>query len=66
MPLILKLISFFAGSSPDSLRGPDVVDNVIKTLQSQETEEKERITSLQEFQLYLHDGDMSYVKQNFK
>ncbi|XP_051174524.1 CLIP-associating protein 1-A isoform X3 [Leptopilina boulardi] len=54
------------GSSPDSLRGPDVVDNVIKSLQTQETEEQEKITTLQEFQLYLHDGDISYVKQNFK
>ncbi|XP_043472094.1 CLIP-associating protein 1-A isoform X3 [Leptopilina heterotoma] len=54
------------GSSPDSLRGPDVVDNVIKSLQAPETEEQEKITTLQEFQLYLHDGDISYVKQNFK
>ncbi|XP_033225325.1 CLIP-associating protein 1-A isoform X3 [Belonocnema kinseyi] len=55
------------GSSPDSLRGPEVVDNVIKILQSTGTEEQDTRSALQEFQLYLRDGgDVSYVKQNFK
>ncbi|KAG7210104.1 hypothetical protein KM043_011669 [Ampulex compressa] len=53
-------------SSPDSTRRPEVLDNMIKTLQSKMTQNEERVAALQEFQLYVREADASYIKQNFK
>ncbi|KAF7390819.1 hypothetical protein HZH66_009299 [Vespula vulgaris] len=54
------------GSSPDSTKRPEVLDNMIKTLQSKLTQTSEKVAALQEFQLYVREGDATYVKQNFK
>ncbi|XP_015439234.1 PREDICTED: CLIP-associating protein 1-A isoform X1 [Dufourea novaeangliae] len=54
------------GSSPDSIKRPEVLDNMIKTLQSKMTQTEEKILALQEFQLYVREGDASYIKQHFK
>ncbi|XP_043508256.1 CLIP-associating protein 1-A isoform X4 [Frieseomelitta varia] len=54
------------GSSPDSIKRPEILDNMIKTLQSKMTQTEEKVTSLQEFQLYVREGDALYIKQNFK
>ncbi|XP_077268742.1 CLIP-associating protein isoform X1 [Temnothorax americanus] len=58
------------GSSPDSTNRPDIVpeivDNMVKTLQSKEAQTAEKVSSLQEFQLYVREGDSSYIKRNFK
>ncbi|KAK9299600.1 hypothetical protein QLX08_007412 [Tetragonisca angustula] len=54
------------GSSPDSIKRPEVLDNMIKTLQSKMTQTEEKVTALQEFQLYVREGDALYIKQNFK
>ncbi|CAD1472633.1 unnamed protein product [Heterotrigona itama] len=45
------------GSSPDSIKRPEILDNMIKTLQSKMTQTEEKITALQEFQLYVREGD---------
>ena len=57
---------FITGSSPDSIKRPEVLDNMIKTLQSKMTQTEEKVTALQEFQLYVREGDALYIKQNFK
>ncbi|XP_011160823.1 CLIP-associating protein 1-A isoform X5 [Solenopsis invicta] len=54
------------GSSPDSINRPEIVDNMVKTLQSKVTQTSEKVSSLQEFQLYVREGDSSYIKRNFK
>ncbi|XP_076390265.1 CLIP-associating protein isoform X11 [Megachile rotundata] len=54
------------GSSPDSIKRPEILDNMIKTLQSKMTQTEEKVTALQEFQLYVREGDGLYIKQNFK
>lgn len=61
---IFKII--ISGSSPDSTKRPEVLDNMIKTLQSKLTQTSEKVAALQEFQLYVREGDATYVKQNFK
>ncbi|XP_071869671.1 CLIP-associating protein isoform X4 [Bombus fervidus] len=54
------------GSSPESIKRPEVLDNMIKTLQSKMTQTEEKVSALQEFQLYVREGDALYIKQNFK
>ncbi|XP_011503342.1 PREDICTED: CLIP-associating protein 1-A [Ceratosolen solmsi marchali] len=54
------------GSSPDSIKGPEVLDNTLKILQSEESQITERVAALQEFQLYVREGDALYIKQHFK
>ncbi|XP_034191643.1 CLIP-associating protein isoform X3 [Osmia lignaria lignaria] len=54
------------GSSPDSIKRPEILDNMIKTLQSKMTQTEEKVAALQEFQLYVREGDGLYIKQNFK
>ncbi|XP_017761570.1 PREDICTED: CLIP-associating protein 1-A isoform X2 [Eufriesea mexicana] len=54
------------GSSPDSIKRPEILDNMIKTLQSKMTQTEEKVSALQEFQLYVREGDALYIKQNFK
>ncbi|XP_071553225.1 CLIP-associating protein 1-A isoform X4 [Temnothorax nylanderi] len=54
------------GSSPDSTNRPEIVDNTVKTLQSKVAQTAEKVSSLQEFQLYVREGDSSYIKRNFK
>lgn len=39
---------------------------MIKTLQSKMTQTEEKVSALQEFQLYVREGDALYIKQNFK
>lgn len=57
----------FVGSSPDMLlRGPEVVDNTIKTLQSTVSQSSAKVQALEEFQLYVRDCDAAYIKQQFK
>lgn len=55
-----------AGSSPDSVSRPEIVDNMVKTLQSKVAQTSEKVSVLQEFQLYVREGDSSYIKRNFK
>lgn len=45
---------------------PEIVDNMIKTLQSKMTQTAEKVAVLQEFQLYVREGDASHIKRNFK
>ncbi|XP_076679664.1 CLIP-associating protein isoform X2 [Andrena cerasifolii] len=54
------------GSSPDSSTRPEVLDHMIKTLQSKVTQTEEKVSALQDFQQYVRDGDASYIKQHFK
>nr|XP_012220603.1 PREDICTED: CLIP-associating protein 1-A isoform X2 [Linepithema humile] len=54
------------GSSPDSVSRPELVDNMVKTLQSKVAQTTEKVSALQEFQLYVREGDPSYIKRNFK
>ncbi|XP_017884905.1 CLIP-associating protein 1-A isoform X3 [Ceratina calcarata] len=54
------------GSSPDPAKRPEVLDNMIKTLQSKTAQTDEKISALQEFELYVREGDALYIKQNFK
>lgn len=54
------------GSSPDSVSRPELVDNMVKTLQSKVAQATEKVSVLQEFQLYVREGDPSYIKRNFK
>ncbi|KAL0107128.1 hypothetical protein PUN28_015567 [Cardiocondyla obscurior] len=54
------------GSSPDSINRPEIVDNMIKTLQSKVSQTSEKVSALQEFQLYVREGDSSHIKRNFK
>ncbi|XP_011701927.1 PREDICTED: CLIP-associating protein 1-A isoform X3 [Wasmannia auropunctata] len=54
------------GSSPDSINRPEIVDNMVKTLQSKVEQTPEKVSALQEFQLYVREGDSSYIKRNFK
>lgn len=54
------------GSSPDSTRGPEVLDNIMKILQEVVGREAEKVACLQEFQTYVRDGDMPYIKKNFR
>ncbi|KAJ8686484.1 hypothetical protein QAD02_022278 [Eretmocerus hayati] len=54
------------GSSPDSIRGPEVLDNTLKVLQQEESQITEKVAALQEFQLYVREGDALYMKQHFK
>ncbi|XP_018044175.1 PREDICTED: CLIP-associating protein 1-A isoform X3 [Atta colombica] len=54
------------GSSPDSTNRPEIVDNMVKTLQSKVAQTTEKVSALQEFQLYVREGDSSYIKRNFK
>ncbi|KMQ98190.1 clip-associating protein [Lasius niger] len=54
------------GSSPDLTNRPEIVDNMVKTLQSKEAQTTEKVSVLQEFQLYVREGDALYVKRNFK
>ncbi|XP_020709116.2 CLIP-associating protein 1-A isoform X3 [Athalia rosae] len=54
------------GSSPDSIRGPEVLDNMMKILQEEVGHEAEKVASLQEFQSYVRGGDIPYIKQNFR
>ncbi|XP_072747906.1 CLIP-associating protein 1-B isoform X3 [Anoplolepis gracilipes] len=54
------------GSSPDLMNRPEIVDNMVKTLQSKVAQTTEKVSVLQEFQLYVREGDALYVKRNFK
>ncbi|XP_025074275.1 CLIP-associating protein 1 isoform X3 [Pogonomyrmex barbatus] len=54
------------GSSPDLINRPEIVDNMVKTLQSKVAQTSEKVAALQEFQLYVREGDSSYIKRNFK
>ncbi|KAL6443671.1 hypothetical protein ACFW04_001644 [Cataglyphis niger] len=54
------------GSSPDLTNRPEIVDNMVKTLQSKVAQTTEKVSVLQEFQLYVREGDALYVKRNFK
>ncbi|XP_031787847.1 CLIP-associating protein 1-A isoform X4 [Nasonia vitripennis] len=54
------------GSSPDSIRGPEVLDNTLKILQAEESQITEKVAALQEFQQYVREGDALYIKQHFK
>lgn len=54
------------GSSPDPAKRPEVLDNMIKTLQSKTAQTEEKVFALQEFELYVREGDALYIKQNFK
>ncbi|XP_018370475.1 PREDICTED: CLIP-associating protein 1-A isoform X2 [Trachymyrmex cornetzi] len=54
------------GSSPDSTNRPEIVDNMVTTLQSKVAQTTEKVSALQEFQLYVREGDSSYIKRNFK
>ncbi|XP_020281280.1 CLIP-associating protein 1-A isoform X3 [Pseudomyrmex gracilis] len=54
------------GSSPDLVNRPEIVDNMVKTLQSKVAQTTEKVSVLQEFQLYVREGDASYIKRNFK
>lgn len=42
------------------------INNVIRVLQSQISTTAEKVAALEEFQSYVHQGDSSYIKQNFK
>ncbi|XP_011264213.1 CLIP-associating protein 1-A isoform X4 [Camponotus floridanus] len=53
-------------SSPDLSNRPEIVDNMVKTLQSKVAQTTEKVSVLQEFQLYVREGDALYVKRNFK
>lgn len=55
-----------SGSSPDSMNRPEIVDNMVKTLQSKEAQTTEKVSALQEFQLYVREGDALHIKRNFK
>ena len=59
-------IILYTGSSPDSTNRPEIVDNMVKTLQSKVAQTTEKVSALQEFQLYVREGDSSYIKRNFK
>lgn len=39
---------------------------MVKTLQSKVAQTSEKVSVLQEFQLYVREGDALYVKRNFK
>lgn len=39
---------------------------MITTLQSKVAQTTEKVSALQEFQLYVREGDSSYIKRNFK
>ncbi|XP_076241952.1 CLIP-associating protein isoform X2 [Calliopsis andreniformis] len=52
--------------SSDSTKNSEVLDNLIKTLQSKMTQTEEKVSALQDFQQYVREGDASYIKQNFK
>ncbi|XP_011861467.1 PREDICTED: CLIP-associating protein 1-A isoform X2 [Vollenhovia emeryi] len=54
------------GSSPDLINRPEIVDNTVKALQSKVGQTADKVTALQEFQLYVREGDPSYIKRNFK
>ncbi|GAB1862568.1 CLIP-associating protein 1 isoform X7 [Camponotus japonicus] len=54
------------GSSPDLSNRPEIVDNMVQTLQSKVAQTTEKVSVLQEFQLYVREGDALYVKRNFK
>uniref|UniRef100_A0ABD2WPW9 TOG domain-containing protein n=1 Tax=Trichogramma kaykai TaxID=54128 RepID=A0ABD2WPW9_9HYME len=54
------------GSVPDSIRGPEVLDNTLKILQAEESQISEKVAALQEFQLFVRDGDALYIKQHFR
>ena len=58
--------TLYTGSSPDSTNRPEIVDNMVKTLQSKVAQTTEKVSALQEFQLYVREGDSSYIKRNFK
>ncbi|XP_078036045.1 CLIP-associating protein isoform X5 [Augochlora pura] len=55
-----------AGPLPDPSNRPEVLDNMIKTLQSKMTQTEEKVLALQEFQLYVREGDAAFIKQHFK
>ncbi|XP_033336127.1 CLIP-associating protein isoform X3 [Megalopta genalis] len=55
-----------AGPLPDPSNRPEVLDNMIKTLQSKMTQTDEKVLALQEFQLYVREGDAAFIKQHFK
>lgn len=55
-----------AGSSPDSANRQQIVDDMVKTLQSKVAQTAEKVSVLQEFQLYVRESDASHIKQNFK
>ncbi|XP_078036042.1 CLIP-associating protein isoform X3 [Augochlora pura] len=54
------------GPLPDPSNRPEVLDNMIKTLQSKMTQTEEKVLALQEFQLYVREGDAAFIKQHFK
>ncbi|XP_029175942.1 CLIP-associating protein 1 isoform X2 [Nylanderia fulva] len=54
------------GSSPDLTNRPEIVDNMVKTLQSKVAQTTEKVSVLQEFQLFVREGDALYIKRNFK
>ncbi|XP_019888985.1 CLIP-associating protein 1-A isoform X4 [Ooceraea biroi] len=54
------------GSSPDSTNRQQMVDDVVKTLQSKVAQTTEKVSVLQEFQSYVREGDASNIKRNFK
>jgi len=62
----ISYVILYAGSSPDSINRPEIVDNMVKTLQSKVAQTTEKVSALQEFQLYVREGDSSYIKRNFK
>lgn len=62
----MSYVTLYLGSSPDSINRPEIVDNVVKTLQSKVAQTSEKVSALQEFQLYVREGDSSYIKRHFK
>lgn len=63
---IKVIFVLYTGSSPDLSNRPEIVDNMVKTLQSKVAQAAEKVSVLQEFQLYVREGDALYVKRNFK
>jgi CLIP-associating protein 1/2 len=57
----------FAGSSPDLANRQQIVDDMVKILQSEKVAQtSEKVSALQEFQLYVREGDASHIKRNFR
>jgi len=56
-----------AGSSPDLANRQQIVDDMVKILQSEKVAQtSEKVSALQEFQLYVREGDASHIKRNFR
>ena len=48
------------------MKGPEVLDNTLKILQTEGSQVSVKVSALQEFQLFIREGDPIYIKQNFK